>query len=463
MKILIGFMSAVLFGVLTFGISSLYGDNDYWARVILAASLASWAYTLWLIILDHREHYIMMCVALFSIFGIILPAMFQSAGGFYPWWSIGYPSEVVFRAAVILLVYSAFTSCAYLIMYPRMRLKIAHQSTRVFLNRNLALVGVVAFAVIGVVGVFAIGVQYFETSRRSVVFLVMTQGGKSPIFMIVQTIVRDMGFFSLALLAALFAEKRVSLTPLLFVSAIALAGNFFTNNPFNVARFNTIALFLALLPLYFSTRKPLFKVPFIIAYFTGMLLVLPVLDILSRGGAGAVISTDFFSIYRKTVDFDGFQSMMNVILWVDSQGLNWGHQLLSAIFFFVPSDIWAGKGIATGSEGAMFMRYPMVNISSPLPIEIYADFGFAGVMMLTPLLGVCIAWLDVRMEGASLQGYRVAKLPYALLAGYAAILLRGPLISVVGPAVSAFVLSLVLVRVFSMQTRALPRHQLASG
>jgi oligosaccharide repeat unit polymerase len=450
---LIGILAAFLFGIVTYGLSGMYGDHDALARLLMAASLMCWAYVLWRTILDAREHYIMLCVALFNVFGFILPGMLQTANGRFPWFALAYPSDVILRAAFVVFAYSFAVCTFYLYIFSRLKSDVPIKNGEVRLDRSMTLAGIVGMAFVALIGIYAVGPQYFLSERSSVSLLDAASGGKSPGLLIAITIVRDAGFFSLALFVTLLHERRISKSLLVLLGLLAVAAFLLTDLPYNVARFNLLALILAMFPLYFTTRKRSFKTIFVGGYVSGLLILMPVLNILSRGQRGAEVSTNFLAHYSNTVDFDGFQSMLNVILWIDQVGLNWGHQILSAILFFVPHEIWAGKAIATGSAGALYMRYPMINISSPLPIEFYSDFGLIGTVILAALFGAVLAALDARLEGLNQRGFRLAILPYALAAGYAAILIRGPLLSVIGPAVAVIVLSVVVVKVFSSRRR----------
>mgnify|MGYP000170947131 CR=1 FL=1 len=443
-------LATLLAGISAFGLSMIYGNHDVFARVILAAAFAVWFFVLWKTVLSDREHFIIICFALFNMFGIILPGLLQCADGHYPWFALSYPSDVVFYAAVILFIYSCVVPFGYFISYSRLRSRYA-PTIRVPSN-GFYIGGIFVFFLLTVIGIYALGSAYFFTSRRETYFLPIFLEKNSPTFSIAITIVRDFGFFGLALLVAAFADKRIHWALLIIPAAFAISGFFLANNPYNVARFNLFSFLIALLPLYFSTRKQFFKFAFVACYFGGILIAMPLANFMARGAVGSEITVDFFAIYRTTADFDGFQSIMNVILWVSDQGLRWGHELLSAILFFVPRDLWEAKAIGTGVAAATYMRYPMTNISSPLPIEFYADFGLVGMTLLLPFVGAILAWCDIKADRSTTARNHLSRLPYAVLAGYVAILIRGPLLAIIGPAVAAIALSFLIAHVFTKRT-----------
>jgi hypothetical protein len=83
---------------------------------------------------------------------------------------------------------------------------------------------------------------------------------------------------------------------------------------------------------------------------------------------------------------------------VETEGVRLGQQILGALLFFVPRDIWADKPIASGQMlGEYLVLYYnlwFTNISFPLPAEGYVDFGIFGLILYAALLGYYSRRLD---------------------------------------------------------------------
>jgi hypothetical protein len=124
---------------------------------------------------------------------------------------------------------------------------------------------------------------------------------------------------------------------------------------------------------------------------------------------------------------------------VSVHGLQWGHQLLGSLLFFVPSSLWSTKPLATGILLANYLinNYSMwfTNLSAPIVAEGYLDFGYLGVIAYAAGMAYFVRFLNA----LALRPGKWIALP---LATYASILLmiimRGSLMIAMGFAVAAF-------------------------
>jgi hypothetical protein len=282
-----------------------------------------------------------------------------------------------------------------------------------------------------------IGAGYFFSRRADAATYFTMSGDSLPQTLIEITVTNVLGFLCLAF--ALFTIRRarqfrISSTAYLLLALVVFAA---TNNPLNGSRSTLSAFLIALIGMNFDVHLPKVKATFVLAYTLGILLAMPTLDILARGNPGENLVIDVFQTYRGTPDYDGLQSIMDVVMWVQGTGIRWGAQLTSALFFFVPHAIWDAKPTATGVAAARFMGYTATNISAPLVSEFYADFGIFGVIALSVVTGWLIARADRRLDRSNGLGQRLENLPLYLLAGFSAIIARGALLSIVGPVIAA--------------------------
>ena len=124
-------------------------------------------------------------------------------------------------------------------------------------------------------------------------------------------------------------------------------------------------------------------------------------------------------------DYDAFTMIAAGVQDTYSYGLRDGHQALGDILFFVPRSIWSGKANDTGSLVASDALQPYTNLSAPLWLEGYIDFGFVGVVAYLAFWG----WLMRRADDLFVRGNsRFARFWVPLIAGYSGILLRGALL-----------------------------------
>src|SRR3546814_20765994 len=77
---------------------------------------------------------------------------------------------------------------------------------------------------------------------------------------------------------------------------------------------------------------------------------------LSRGDINHLEYFDPVDYYRTSGDFDGMQSTLNVVHYVDQQGTRKGGQLAGTAFTFIPRSIWPDKPQPTRKIGRASCR-----------------------------------------------------------------------------------------------------------
>jgi hypothetical protein len=256
---------------------------------------------------------------------------------------------------------------------------------------------------------------------------------------------------SIYLTVVLLGDKsfRRSGTPF-FLALVLLAAQmvmyFFIANPASVTRYITFAFGISLFLLL--VRRPLGKAAKALIFITMFLFlftVFPATRVLRNGGDVRLLTSPDTYLFHG--DLDGFQSMMNVVAMVHAEGMTWGKQILSAVFFWFPRTLWDAKGVGTGELGARYAGYDNMNVSSPFPIEFYSDFGIAGILISAGLLAVAFAYMDKIF--CSNNGVLARRLVVAVLAGFVMIVLRGSLIGIIAPIVCTAGVVWVGIRIFS--------------
>ncbi|MGB0789634.1 MAG: hypothetical protein ACPGQR_08885, partial [Marinirhabdus sp.] len=134
-------------------------------------------------------------------------------------------------------------------------------------------------------------------------------------------------------------------------------------------------------------------------------------------------------IYKAftTLNYDAFANFSTTIDYVRHNGLSWGCQLLSALLFFVPRSIWAGKPIGTGEFIGDYLvsdyGYHFTNLSNPYVSEGYINFGWLGIVFFA----IVLAAVFIVMGSWLKSGDYLIKIMAFYLAMHMIYLLRGDL------------------------------------
>jgi hypothetical protein len=146
------------------------------------------------------------------------------------------------------------------------------------------------------------------------------------------------------------------------------------------------------------------------------------------------IADHYFSI-----NYDSWANIYTAVEVVKVHGMQWGHQLLGSLLFFVPSSVWSAKPLATGIFLADYLiaNYSMwfTNLSAPLVAEGYLDFGPGGVVAYA----AATAWFVVFLNRQALRRAGWVAFPIIIYASvFLMIVLRGSLMIALGFAAAAF-------------------------
>jgi len=137
---------------------------------------------------------------------------------------------------------------------------------------------------------------------------------------------------------------------------------------------------------------------------------------------------EIFSSYN-TVHFDAWANLCAGLAFINEKGFYFGSQVISALFFWVPRSFWKSKGSGTGQDlGDYLMQTEQLwfnNISSILPLEGYADFGFLGILLFSFILGKVLFKSDSFLFGSSF----ILKSIGLFLSCSIIFIYRGPLLS----------------------------------
>jgi hypothetical protein len=130
----------------------------------------------------------------------------------------------------------------------------------------------------------------------------------------------------------------------------------------------------------------------------------------------------------RDLNFDAFQMIGYTIDYTAKFGYSWGNQILLPAFFWVPRSIWKSKPIGTPDMVAENANFGSINVSSPLWVEGFINFGIPGLILFLYLFG-----RTARLADESLA-HKDIRLPFSTIissffAANTFILLRGDLTS----------------------------------
>lgn len=232
------------------------------------------------------------------------------------------------------------------------------------------------------------------------------------------------------------SDRRQRLGP--WIGWLVLAAvNVVVNNPISNSRYWFLTVVCA---FAFSLPKP-GRGFFRVALITGTAAAIVVFPFADRYRMSAETQAKY-PVASKSVedslatkDYDQLTMIANGISWVDIRGGHTlGAQLASSALFFIPHAVWPGRASDTGTAIAQVLPTAELNqnLSAPLWIELWVDFGW--LAMILGFFG--IGWLsraadDVYVHLRSARQWtspRVLEIAIPALVGYEFILLRGSLL-----------------------------------
>jgi len=301
-------------------------------------------------------------------------------------------------------------------------------------RRVLVLILVISLAIVGYVAVRGLGFSTFFASRiergsaveQAGVSIEQVGGAKYALYSVLPpALAVTVALLSVFQLQRIWRAKR----RLSVVYAVTLlggvAGMIVFANPLSATRFITLTAFGSLALALLRPRSVRSGFVFLALGICGTLLIYPLANVFryENSSIGEVTKQTFVS-----PDFDGFQQVVNSIGYIEAHGYSWGHQILSALLFFVPRSAWDGKAETASVEVAEWAGYSFTNLSLPVHAELNLQFGLPGVVIGMLALGYIASKIDNAWQTA----------PFASMAMFG--VLRGPL----GAQVSAYLPALII-------------------
>lgn len=430
-------------------------DTAYWLQLVLTCYAGARLATM---ILSTRRRLLQGVFWLFVYIAMGVAPFAQAVIGRTPTPLVGPRADLVTAIALILVGCGAFDLGALLAsrrpLRRRATVRGGHGGPATAHPVRLRLLVLLAFAASGYYVLKLGGPAVFFSSRQEISASVAESGVTSGGSHVGSAFLKGFGTVP-ALLALLFftrrlvTSRRARRSPSTVLVWIALAAvNLVVNNPVSNARYWFLTVLVSLLFTAFPSSAAMYRSVLALGV-AGALVLFPYADRFRYDDSGhrPVRSSSVFEPLA-TKDYDQTVMFANAISWVDSGSHTYGRQLAGSALFFVPRTVWNEKPEDTGVRVGQWMGMNMTNLSAPLWAELWVDFGAPGLIGGLALAGYAAARIDRRyVRAVSRDGPgpgSVLAVVAPLIAGYAFILLRGPLLQAVGkPAVAALCLALV--------------------
>jgi hypothetical protein len=237
---------------------------------------------------------------------------------------------------------------------------------------------------------------------------------------------------AIAIVAAYTAARQISLArskagPMPLAHGIALLAAFtlivLLANPFSNPRFIALSAVVGLLFGFMRVASTRSRAFIVLGTSLGMLFIYPLSTFFKKTTTQAnldAVGVDTFT----GIDFDGYQTTINAMSYVQERGISWGEHIIAAFAYFVPRAIWEGKPVPASIDVSAARGYVFQNLSLPLWGEFYLDLGAIGMVVAMFLYG----WFSSRLDRSySRDGDSLGAHLAVLFAVGQFALIRGPL------------------------------------
>lgn len=412
------------------------------ALITLTICLLLFLFASIIIITRKRYGLIGIGFCIYWLLFFITPGLMHVNMGIFPFYLMSYNDVHIEKAALTVLLFTGLSLLGFF-FGPAISLT-RNRPTTGPINKTNFVTFIALSVILQTSIIFVFGLDFF-VSTRGEFSSTHTDLGSMKVAML--GFFRPLSFLSLVIFL-IFAKSIFSRVTLILYLCILLTLFLIINYPLALPRYIFFSYILASVYIFVPNGTKV-KLSLFAAFFIGVTTVFPIFSQISRGD-GTISGLNTYEYYSSSGDFDGLQSTINTVKYVEDKGHTWGHQLLGALFIFIPRQQWESKPIATGSIAAENSGYDFLNISSPLVAEIYIDFGWPGLILISFLTGWALRVVDKKSILAKQTKDWGGILVYGAFFSVLIIILRGPLIGIIANValfiVLAFALSKLLIK-----------------
>ncbi|MFO1128980.1 MAG: O-antigen polymerase [Rhodospirillales bacterium] len=451
--LIVGVVSLVLFLAAVAVVFSGRPDHEEATMLLLACFFVSVA------LLMHRaleplQALPSMFAAFYFAFFFSLPGVVQISANTFQMGDVIYSDQVAARAATVT---AAFLVCFVIGQalvshrrYDEAKATIVESETH---PRTLAILAFTSIAIAaGAMSIASFGVSALVQTRGGIVDeITRNLAGVERGLML--HLPRSLTLAGVLVMFYALGKWRYQRLPVAMLSgwiflAVIVPVYAITNFPLALARNWQFGTLITVLIIYVKGWRPWLRLGMIAGMLLTMFSLFQWLQVLRRD---ELSDADFQWIdpisYLKNMDFDGFQTTMNAVLYAKLYGHTSGEQLITSLLFFIPRSLWTDKGISSGQMIAEALGYHFTNLSTPFPAEMYLDFSFLGVIPAGILAGYVYRRLDYLCAAAIDYGRpNLHLLLVGIVAGFTIFLMRGSLYAVTNIFAPLLILIVLLIK-----------------
>jgi hypothetical protein len=434
-----GIGAAITATVLLMAIPLFRGLSDVPIILMFSAAIFSLCFVATRVIAEKRFGLFVLVFIFYHIFFLILPGSLHIARGYFPFYGMRYSEAVVFQASAIVSIWCVGYAVGFA-WHARKDQIVGLRQGVVLSNTKYATGAIMAYAVvlmaIALTLVLQNGLEMFTTRR-------LVDGAeafdtRSVSSQIIFNIVR-LSTFTAAMLSLVIARREKTAVA---IALAAIAVPFFILvNPINgIPRYYLFGYIFAFAFVFVDFSVSWKKMIFLGGLIFGLFILFPLANFISRGTERDLLSFNPVEYYAESGDYDGLQSVANVANIVEADGLSYGYQLLGVPLAIVPRSSWPAKPVPTGEWAAKKNGYRYTNISSPIASEVFIDFWWGGIIILSIGFGYFSSWLDILSVRKRREQDLWLPALLGILVGFETIVLRGSLMGASTPVGLAIVL-----------------------
>jgi oligosaccharide repeat unit polymerase len=355
---------------------------------------------------------------LFTAFFFCVAPMLQYANWVFPWTIVPTTSELIVNNILI------FVWCCSFAFGSRYKIKIPEREKKTYQINNLRRIVIVVVSIV-IVLFYLRNVGFSNLLFRSTNTIDDVSQMKA---LLTTHLFKNILLFS-AIFALISKNKTGKLKAIDVIAIVCFIVGCF---PTGIPRYMMAAFYGGI--LVFTFKKAREKRWYTLVLIIGLVLIFPVFsifryaDTITSGNVLNIISDSLSTTYLSG-DYDAYSIIILARRYVQQFGIDGGKQLLGALLFFIPRNVWPSKPIGTGATiiDALDQFY-FTNVSAPLPAESYVNFGLIGVVLIGLFLGLVFRTIDERYWfTAEENSYLYIIYPCFIL--YFFFILRGDLLS----------------------------------
>jgi hypothetical protein len=427
-----GIGAAITATALLMAIPLFRGLSDVPIILMFSAAIFSLCFVATRVIAEKRFGLFVLVFVFYHIFFLILPGSLHIARGYFPFYDMRYSEMAVFQASAIVTIWCVGYAVGF--AWHARKNQIAGLRQGVVLSTTeYATAAIMVYAAllmaVALILVLQNGLEMFTTRR-------LVDGAeafdtRSVSSQIIFNIVR-LSTFTAAMLSLVIARREKSAVAIAL--AVIAVPFFLLVNPVNgIPRYYLFGYIFAFAFVFVDFSVSWKKMIFLGGLIFGLFILFPLANFISRGTERDLLSFNPIEYYAESGDYDGLQSVANVSNVVSIDGPSYGYQLVGVPLAIVPRSSWPGKPVPTGEWAAKKNGYRYTNISSPIASEVFIDFWWGGVILLSVGFGYFSSWIDI----LSVRKRREQDLWFpavlGLLVGFETIVLRGSLMGASTP------------------------------